>query len=266
MPEVGASPSVSFRSEEMRVSEGSGRMSGEFRVSISEFPLLRAEGLTKSFRSGSEEVMVLDDLRVEVKLGEFVALVGESGSGKTTLLHLLAALDTPTTGEVYFEGRRLNEYSEDERALYRNEKIGFVWQMHYLLPEFSALENVVIPQLIRGCGMSDARARARELLGEVGLENASQRRVGELSGGEQQRVALARALANQPALLLADEPTGSLDHRTAERVIDLLENLHQAHHLTSVLATHNLDLARRANRTLRLAKGKLTEWVVPIVP
>ena len=210
--------------------------------------------------------MVLDDLSIEVKRGEFVALVGESGSGKTTLLHLLAALDTPTKGEVYFEGRRLNEYKEDERALYRNEKIGFVWQMHYLLPEFSALENVVVPQLIRGCGMGDARARARELLGEVGLENASQRRVGELSGGEQQRVALARALANQPALLLADEPTGSLDHRTAERVIDLLENLHRAHHLTSVLATHNLDLARRANRTLRLAKGKLTEWVVPIVP
>jgi len=227
---------------------------------------LQAESVTKSFRSGSEEVMVLDDLSIEVKRGEFVALVGESGSGKTTLLHLLAALDTPTKGEVYFEGRRLNEYKEDERALYRNEKIGFVWQMHYLLPEFSALENVVIPQLIRGCGMSDARARARELLGEVGLENASQRRVGELSGGEQQRVALARALANQPALLLADEPTGSLDHRTAERVIDLLENLHRTHHLTSVLATHNLDLARRANRTLRLAKGKLTEWVVPIVP
>ena len=228
--------------------------------------LLQAESVTKSFRSGSEEVMVLDDLSIEVKRGEFVALVGESGSGKTTLLHLLAALDTPTKGEVYFEGRRLNEYKEDERALYRNEKIGFVWQMHYLLPEFSALENVVVPQLIRGCGMSDARARARELLGEVGLENASQRRVGELSGGEQQRVALARALANQPALLLADEPTGSLDHRTAERVIDLLENLHRAHHLTSVLATHNLDLARRAHRTLRLAKGKLTEWVVPIVP
>ncbi|MGO8789143.1 MAG: ABC transporter ATP-binding protein [Terriglobia bacterium] len=227
--------------------------------------LLAATGLTKSFHSGSEEVVVLDDLRVEVQEGEFVALVGESGSGKTTLLHLLAALDTPTKGEVYFQGKQVSEYREDERALYRNEKIGFVWQMHYLLPEFSALENVAIPQLIRGLGMSDARARAQELLGEVGLETASQRRVGELSGGEQQRVALARALANQPALLLADEPTGSLDHRTAERVIDLLENLHRAHHLTSVLATHNLDLARRANRTLRLAKGKLTEWVVPIV-
>jgi len=228
--------------------------------------LLRADGLTKSFRSGSEEVIVLDDLSVEVQAGEFVALVGESGSGKTTLLHLLAALDTPTKGEVYFAGRRLSEFREDERALYRNEKIGFVWQMHYLLPEFSALENVAIPQLIRGCGMGNAWTRAGELLVEVGLENALHRRVGELSGGEQQRVALARALANQPALLLADEPTGSLDHRTAERVTDLIENLHRAHHLTSMLATHNLDLARRANRTLRLANGKLTEWVVPIVP
>jgi lipoprotein-releasing system ATP-binding protein len=228
--------------------------------------LLSAQNLTKLFRSGSEEVLVLDDLSLEVQAGEFVALVGESGSGKTTLLHLLAALDTPTRGEVYFEGRRLSDYREDERARYRNEKVGFVWQMHYLLPEFSALENVLIPQLIRGVGRVEARARARDLLSEVGLENAAQRRVGELSGGEQQRVALARALANRPAVLLADEPTGSLDHRTAERVVDLLENLHRGHHLTSVLATHNLDLARRANRTLRLANGKLTEWSVPVVP
>jgi lipoprotein-releasing system ATP-binding protein len=160
----------------------------------------------------------------------------------------------------------LSDFHEDERALYRNEKIGFVWQMHYLLPEFSALENVLIPQLIYGRQMADAWGRARQLLGEVGLANAAHRRAGELSGGEQQRVALARALANQPALLLADEPTGSLDHRTAERVIDLLEKLHRAHRLTSVLATHNLDLARRAQRILRLANGKLTEWVVPRVP
>jgi lipoprotein-releasing system ATP-binding protein len=228
--------------------------------------ILRTENLAKIFRSGSEEIVVFEDLNLEIGHGEFVAMVGESGSGKTTLLHLLAALDTPTKGEVYFEGNRLSEFREDERALYRNEKVGFVWQMHYLLPEFSALENVVIPQLIRGRQFRDARARARELLGEVGLENASRRRVGELSGGEQQRVALARALANQPALLLADEPTGSLDHRTAQRVIDLLENLHRSHHLTSVLATHNQDLARRANRTLRLANGRLTETVVPMVP
>ncbi len=229
-------------------------------------PILKAVHLTKSFRSGAEEIVVLDDLNLEVQAGEFIALVGESGSGKTTLLHMLAALDTPTEGEVYFEGRKLGEFREGERAVYRNEKIGFVWQMHYLLPEFSALENVMIPQLIRGCGRSKARTRARDLLEEVGLASATARRVGELSGGEQQRVALARALANQPALLLADEPTGSLDHRTAERVVDLLESLHRAHHLTSVLATHNLDLARRAHRTLRLSKGKLAEWVVPIVP
>ena len=236
------------------------------KLRVSTKAALRAQGLAKIFHSGSEQVVVFEDLSFEVSSGEFVALVGESGSGKTTLLHLLAALDTPTRGEVYFEGERLSEFSKDERALYRNEKIGFVWQMHYLLPEFSALENVAIPQLIRGSGMGQARARARELLVEVGLENGLHRRVGELSGGEQQRVALARALANQPAVLLADEPTGSLDHRTAERVVDLLENLHRAHHLTSVLATHNLDLARRANRTLRLAKGMLTEWAVPIVP
>jgi lipoprotein-releasing system ATP-binding protein len=228
-------------------------------------PLLRAEKLTKIFRSGDEEIVVFDDLNLEVREGEFVALVGESGTGKTTLLHLLAALDTPTRGEVYFRGQRLNEFCLEERAAYRNVSVGFVWQMQYLLPEFSALENVVIPQLISGRDLSLAKERARELLGEVGLANASARRVGELSGGEQQRVALARALANQPAVLLADEPTGSLDRRTAQRVVELLERLHRDHHLTSVLATHNPDLARRAQRILRLANGRLEETVVPII-
>ena len=218
---------------------------------------MQAVNLAKTFRSGDEEIVVFDDLNLEVRKGEFVALVGESGTGKTTLLHLLAALDTPTRGEVYFMGRGLNEFRQEERAAYRNVQVGFVWQMHYLLPEFSALENVVIPQLIRGCELSSARERARELLGEVGLANAGARRVGELSGGEQQRVALARALANQPSLLLADEPTGSLDQRTAQRVIELLERLHRDHGLTSVLATHNLELARRAQRILCLANGKL---------
>jgi len=227
--------------------------------------LLRAENLTKVFRSGNEEIVVLNDLNLEIQEGEFVALVGESGTGKTTLLHLLAALDTPTRGEVYFSGQRLSEFGAEERAAYRNVKVGFVWQMHYLLPEFSALENVAIPQLISGRDFSPARERARELLKEVGLANAATRLVGELSGGEQQRVALARALANQPALLLADEPTGSLDQGTAQRVIELLERLHRDHHLTSVLATHNLDLARRAQRLWRLANGKLTESVSPIV-
>jgi lipoprotein-releasing system ATP-binding protein len=228
-------------------------------------PMLRAENLTKIFRSGEEEVVVFEGLEFEIRQGELVALVGESGAGKTTLLHLLAALDTPTRGEVYFFGKRLSEFRGEERAAYRNSQIGYVWQMNYLLPEFSALENVMLPQLIGGRNFPPARARAAELLGEVGLAKAAKRRVGELSSGEQQRVALARALANGPSILLADEPTGNLDHRTAARVMEMLERLHRAHGLTSVLATHNLELAQRANRTLRLVDGKLTERVVPEV-
>ena len=227
--------------------------------------MLKAENLTKIYRSGDEEVVVFEDLSFEIQRGELVALVGESGAGKSTLLHLLAALDTPTRGEVYFERERVNAFRGEERAAYRNTKVGYLWQMHYLLPEFSALENVMLPQLIGGHEFTQARSRARELLGEVGLGKAFRRRVGELSGGEQQRVALARALANRPAVLLADEPTGNLDPRTAERIIEMLESLHRAHALTSVLATHNLDLARRANRILRLDQGKLSETIVPRV-
>jgi lipoprotein-releasing system ATP-binding protein len=225
--------------------------------------MLRAENLTKIFRAGEEEVAVFEDFNFEIRPGELVALVGESGAGKTTLLHLLAGLDTPTSGEVYFKGQKLSGFHADERAIYRNIRVGFVWQMHYLLPEFTALENVMLPQLMRGTPFAPAAVQARALLEEVGLADAVHRRSGELSGGEQQRVALARALANQPAVLLADEPTGNLDHRTAQRVMDLLRKLHRTHGLTSVLATHNLALARTADRTLRLAEGKLSEWVVP---
>jgi len=227
--------------------------------------ILRAENLTKIFRSGEEEVVVFADLNFEIRRGELVTLVGESGAGKTTLLHLLAGLDTPTRGGVYFLGQRLSEFGAEGRAAYRNQQVGYVWQMHYLLPEFSALENVMLPQLMGGRSFAAARARARELLAEVELAKVVRRRVGELSGGEQQRVALARALANQPAVLLADEPTGNLDQRTAGRVIEVLEGLHRAHGLTSVLATHNLELAQRAHRTLRLSDGTLTETVVPEV-
>ena len=221
--------------------------------------MLKAENLTKIFHSGKDEVTVFQDLNFEIKQGELVALVGASGSGKTTLLHLLAALDTPTRGEVYFSGQRVSEFGKDEQAAYRNTKVGFVWQMHYLLPEFTAAENIMLPQLIAGKHFAAARARAAELLTQVGLENAAARRVGELSGGEQQRVALARALANQPAVLLADEPTGNLDARSAQRVMEMLETLHREHGLTTVVATHNLELARRAERTLRLEGGRLKE-------
>lgn len=220
--------------------------------------MLRAEHLTKIFRSGGEDVVVFTDLNFEIHAGELVALVGESGAGKTTLLHLLAALDTPTSGAVYFSGKRVSEFSAAESANYRNARLGYVWQMHYLLPEFTALENVMFPQLIAGCDFGKAKGRARELLAEVGLGTAGERRAGELSGGEQQRVALARALGNEPAILLADEPTGNLDHRSAERVGDLLERLHRTHGLTSVLATHNVELAQRADRTLRLSNGQLS--------
>jgi lipoprotein-releasing system ATP-binding protein len=223
--------------------------------------ILTAENLTRTFLSGEEEVVVFENLNFELRQGELVALVGESGAGKTTLLHLLAALDTPTRGEVYFLRDKLSEFTPDERATYRNKKIGYVWQMHYLLPEFTAAENVMLPQLIGGGESAAARRRAKELLNEVGLQKAADRRVGELSGGEQQRVALARALANQPTILLADEPTGNLDHRTAQRVMDLLEELHRTKGLTSILATHNVDLAQRADRILRLADGKLAETV-----
>ena len=224
--------------------------------------LFRAECLSKSFPSASETVTVLDNLSFEIRQGEFIALVGESGAGKTTLLYLLAALDTPSSGEVYFGVRRVGGFSASESADYRSRQLGFVWQMHYLLPEFTAIENIILPQLMAGRDFGAARSRAQDLLEEVGLERAAERRAGELSGGEQQRVALARALANRPAVLLADEPTGSLDHSTAMRVIELLERLHRNHGLTSVLATHNLELAARADRILRLGDGRLTEEAV----
>ncbi len=227
---------------------------------------LRAENLAKVYRSGEDEVVVFEDLNLDVREHEFVALVGESGAGKTTLLHLLAALDTPTHGEVYFVGEKISGFSARERAIYRNQKAGYVWQMHYLLPEFSAIENVMMPGLIGGEMFAEVRSRAMDLLAEVGLGQAAARRVGELSGGEQQRIALARALINSPSLLLADEPTGNLDARSAERVAALLERLHSGHGLTSVLVTHNMELAQRAGRTLRIANGKLTETAVPRVP
>ncbi|MGA8144742.1 MAG: ABC transporter ATP-binding protein [Candidatus Acidiferrales bacterium] len=219
--------------------------------------LVRVEGLRKIYHSGSQEITPLDGISFSVERGEMISIVGPSGAGKSTLLHILAALDTPTNGAVYFGASSLESLNETELAEYRGSAVGFVWQRHHLLPDFTAAENVAMPMLVRGEPMGQALRAAHDWLGEVGLDNRAAQRAGELSGGEQQRVAIARALANRPALLLADEPTGDLDERSAESVFELMKRLHRSHHLTSILATHNLSLARRTDRILVLDHGKL---------
>jgi lipoprotein-releasing system ATP-binding protein len=186
-----------------------------------------------------------------------VAIVGQSGAGKSTLLHILGALDTPSAGTVYCASTNVAKLSPREAAAFRNREIGYVWQFHYLLPEFTALENVAMPLLARGTSKREALQLAANWLKEVDLEDRGGHRPGELSGGEQQRVALARALVNNPKLLLADEPTGDLDQTTAGRVFDLVKRLHASHGLTSILVTHNLDLAARCTRALKLESGRL---------
>lgn len=219
--------------------------------------LFRVENLTKIFRSGTSDLVVLDRLSFEVQPGERLALVGESGAGKSTLLHLLGGLDRPTTGTIYYKSKDISGLGDPELADFRNREIGFVWQIHYLLPEFTALENVMMPLLIRGQSHGEAASASRAKLEEVGLGARAGHRAGELSGGEQQRVVLARALAGNPSVLLADEPTGNLDFRTGEMIFDLLSSLHRSHQLTSVLVTHNLSFARRCDRVLQLENGIL---------
>jgi lipoprotein-releasing system ATP-binding protein len=219
--------------------------------------ILLVENLRKTFHSGTQEITPLSGINLSVERGEMIAIVGPSGAGKSTLLHLLATLDTPTSGTVYFGGNSLQSLSEAELAEYRNRAVGFVWQRHHLLQDFTAAENVAMPMLVRGEGLGRALRAAEEWLGEVGLADRAAQRSGQLSGGEQQRVAIARALVNRPALLLADEPTGDLDEGSAEKVFELMQRLHRSHHLTSILATHNLSLARRTGRVLALEHGKL---------
>ena len=219
--------------------------------------VLRAEKLHKNYASHAGPLPVLNGLDLEIARGEMVALVGPSGCGKSTLLHLLAALDTPTSGTVYFENEEVHAFSSARLAEFRNRRIGFVWQRHHLLPDFTAEENAAFPLLLRGVGMSEALAAAREGLAQVGLAERFRHRAAELSGGEQQRVAIARALSGQPGLLFADEPTGDLDEDTAESVFVLLRKLHAERRLTSVLATHNPSLAQRCDRVLRLEHGQL---------
>jgi len=233
----------------------------ESRTLAPSAPVIQVKGLRKSYRTARGSLDLFHDLDLEVACGEMVAIVGQSGAGKSTLLHILGALDTASSGTVYCASTNVASLSAREAAAFRNREIGYVWQFHYLLPEFTAQENVAMPLMARGTGKADAMSEAANWLREVGLEDRSDHRPGELSGGEQQRVALARALVCQPRLLLADEPTGDLDGVTAGRVFELIERLHQSHHLTSILVTHNMDLAVRCTRTLRLENGQLKELV-----
>src|SRR5246127_1964204 len=219
--------------------------------------ILEARGLKKTYGAREKNLEVLADANLKLREGEMVAVVGPSGAGKSTLLHLLAALDTPTSGTVYFSNKAIEIDEDAALADFRNRAVGFLWQRHQLLPDFTAAENVAMPLLVRGEPHANALRQAREWLKEVGLEDRADHRAGELSGGEQQRVAIARALITGPSVLLADEPTGDLDEQNAWAVFELLERLHRNHRLTSLIATHNLALAERCDRVVGLEHGVL---------
>ncbi|MEM1058010.1 MAG: ABC transporter ATP-binding protein [Verrucomicrobiota bacterium] len=229
--------------------------------------LVDLSGVSKVYDSpsGTDPVVVLRDLDLKLPAGESLAVVGPSGSGKSTLLNLIGALETPTGGTVRIDGHDVSELDEKGLAAFRNQTVGFVFQLHHLLPQCTVLENVLLPTL--AAPGSEARAeltlRAEKLIRQVGLANRGHHRPAELSGGERQRVAVARALVNQPKLLLADEPTGSLDHANADRLADLLEELNREHGITLLLVTHSRELAARANRTLQLEEGRL---LAPLAP
>ncbi len=222
-------------------------------------PVLLLEGVTRSFRQGREALKVLDGANLVLNAGEIIALVGPSGAGKSTLLQIAGLLEYPDQGDVRIGGEACGKLSDDRRTAIRRRQLGFVYQYHHLLPEFSALENIVLPQMIAGVDRRKAADRGRDLLGRMGLLPRADHRPGQLSGGEQQRVAIARALANGPSLLLADEPTGNLDPNTAEGVFDELLRLVRGSGLAAVIATHNPELARRMDRMVSLRDGHLRD-------
>jgi lipoprotein-releasing system ATP-binding protein len=219
--------------------------------------MIRVEKLSKVYKSGAAAVVVFRDLDLHVTRGEQVAVMGASGAGKSTLLHLIAGLDRPTSGSIFCLDRDVTRMNERESAEFRNREVGYVWQQHHLMQDFSALENAMMPLLIRGDAEAVAEGAARTCLEEVGLADRVHHRAGELSGGEQQRVAIARALAGSPSLLLADEPTGNLDERTGEAVFSLLAELRSQRGLTSILVTHNSGFAQSCSRILKLERGAL---------
>jgi lipoprotein-releasing system ATP-binding protein len=219
--------------------------------------VLEARALKKTYGTREKYLEVLVDANLELREGEMVAVVAPSGAGKSTLLHLLAALDTPTSGTVYFANKAIETKDDAALAEYRNRAVGFLWQRHQLLPDFTATENVAMPLLVRGEPQGAALREARKWLAEVGLQERAEHLAGELSGGEQQRVAIARALVTGPKVLLADEPTGDLDEQNAWAVFGLMERLHRAHRLTSLIATHNVAVAQRCDRILGLEHGVL---------
>ncbi|MDQ1469203.1 MAG: lipoprotein-releasing system ATP-binding protein [Bryobacterales bacterium] len=219
--------------------------------------LIRIEKLAKVYRSGDSDLVIFHELDLSIAAGDQVAIIGPSGSGKSTLLHLIAGLDSPTSGTIYYRNKNITNLPEAELSAFRNREIGYVWQQHHLLPEFTAEENVMMPLLIRGVAPAKARSEALVVLEEVELSARGHHRAGELSGGEQQRIAIARALVAGPSLLLADEPTGNLDGRTGEMIFRLLADLRRRRRLTTILVTHNLQFARECNRVLKLEGGAL---------
>jgi len=223
-----------------------------------ENPIIELKNLTKSYKNGME-FRALDNANLKIEKGEFVAIVGPSGSGKSTLMHLIGLLDTPSSGTLLIDSNDVTKLSDKERSEMRNRMLGFVFQYHHLLPDFTALENVIMPLLIAGKNRKEAKAIAEKLLKEVGLEDRMDHRPGELSGGQNQRVAVARALSCSPAIVLGDEPTGNLDTKTGDMIYELLRRLNKEYSQTFIVVTHNEDLASKADRIIRLVDGKITD-------